>query len=79
MDELGCEDPIARKRDFFEDGDSEPGLQLMALESDQHSIALEPDQLLALVPFLSAASVVAVLVLAGVVSGSRRDKNQDEK
>ena len=30
-------------------------------------------------PFLSAASVVAVLVLAGVVSGSRRDENQDEK
>ena len=30
-------------------------------------------------PFLSAASMVAVLVLAGVVSGSRRDENQDEK
>ena len=30
-------------------------------------------------PFLSAASMVAVIVLAGVVSGSRRDENQDEK
>ena len=29
-------------------------------------------------PFLSPVSMVAVIVLAGVVAGSRRDENQDE-
>lgn len=50
-------------------------IMLMDTDSAFDTMSKDTDRL----PFLSAASMVAVLVLAGVVSGSRRDENQDEK
>ena len=50
-------------------------IMLMDTDSAFDTTSKDTDRL----PFLSAASMVAVLVLAGVVSGSRRDENQDEK